>query len=135
MRASKNSAFSLHTSAFVSAFRHQPSDLVNSFIRIRFNNPDDPAPILKNNKYELLEQRGQKIIYSLVAVVLSIIAIIVGSVTSIWVAKNITMDVKVDSTQVEHINNKLQTIENRMDSLKNKPKPVNQGKPNKKLKK
>jgi len=74
-------------------------------------------------------------IISLVAVVLSIIAIIVGSVTSIWVAKNITMDVKVDSTQVEHINNKLQIIENRIDSLKNKPKPVNQGKPNKKLKK
>lgn len=74
-------------------------------------------------------------IISLVAVVLSIIAIIVGSVTSIWVAKNITMDVRVDSTQVEHINNKLQTIENRIDSLKNKPKPVNQGKPNKKLKK
>lgn len=54
---------------------------------------------------------------SLAAVALSIIAIIVGALTSIWVAKNITMDVKVDSTQIESITSKMSTIEERIDSV------------------
>lgn len=56
-------------------------------------------------------------IISLVAVALSVIAIIVGALTSIWVAKNITMDVKVDSTQIENITSKMGTIEERIDSV------------------
>lgn len=72
---------------------------------------------------------------SLAAVVLSIIAIIVGALTSIWVAKNITMDVKVESTQIEQINSKFDEIEDRIDSLKIQPKPLDQGKPNKRIKK
>ena len=74
-------------------------------------------------------------IISLVAVALSIIAIIVGSVTSIWVARNITMDVKVDSTQVEQINDKLGRIKDRIDSLVMQPEPLDKSKSNKKSKK
>ena len=74
-------------------------------------------------------------IISLVAVVLSIIAIIVGSVTNIWVASNITMDVKVDSTQVEQINDKLGRIKDRIDSLVMQPEPLDKSKSNKKSKK
>lgn len=74
-------------------------------------------------------------IISLVAVALSIIAIIVGSVTSIWVARNITMDVKVDSTQVEQINDKLDRIKDRIDSLIMQPEPLDKSKSNKKSKK
>lgn len=74
-------------------------------------------------------------IISLVAVALSIIAIIVGSVTSIWVARNITMDVKVDSTQVEQINDKLDRIKDRIDSLNMQSEPLDKSKSNKKSKK
>lgn len=74
-------------------------------------------------------------IISLVAVALSIIAIIVGAVTSIWVARNITMDVKVDSTQVEQINDKLDRIKDRIDSLIMQPEPLDKSKSNKKSKK
>ena len=56
-------------------------------------------------------------IISLVAVTLSIVAIIVGAATSIWVAKNIVMDVKVDSTQIETITSKINGIEERIDSV------------------
>lgn len=54
---------------------------------------------------------------SYVAIIIALIAIAAGAFSSVWVAKNIVMDVKVDSTQVNTINSQLNTIAEKVDSL------------------
>lgn len=51
------------------------------------------------------------------ALILSIFSVIISVGASIGVAKYITMDVKVDSTQVETITSQLKQIEERIDSV------------------
>lgn len=54
---------------------------------------------------------------SLTALLLSFVSIIISVFSSIWVAKHITMDVKIDSAQVETITKQMSAIEERIDSL------------------
>ena len=54
---------------------------------------------------------------SYLAIFIAIAAIIIGVFSSIWVAKNVVMDVKVDSTQVEAVTRQLNEIGNKVDSL------------------
>ena len=54
---------------------------------------------------------------SYVAIIIALIAIAAGAFSSVWVAKNIVMDVKIDSTQVDAINSRLSTIVEKVDSL------------------
>ncbi len=54
---------------------------------------------------------------SYVAIFIAIVAIVVGALSSIWVAKNVVMDVKVDSTQVETVTKQIKEIEDKVDSL------------------
>lgn len=54
---------------------------------------------------------------SYLAILIAIVAIVVGAFSSIWVAKNIVMDVRIDSTQTEVLNNNLMKIEGKADSI------------------
>ena len=54
---------------------------------------------------------------SYIAIIIALIAIVVGTFSSVWVANNVVMDVKVDSTQVNAINSRLNTIVEKVDSL------------------
>ena len=54
---------------------------------------------------------------SYLAILIAIVAIVVGAFSSIWVAKNIVMDVRIDSTQTEVLNNNLMKIEDKADSI------------------
>lgn len=51
------------------------------------------------------------------AVILSIISIIIGVISSVLVAKYITMDVRVDSTQIDSITSRMKGIEEKIDSV------------------
>ena len=63
----------------------------------------------------MIAQKQTKLSYC--ALILSILSVIISVGASIGVAKYITMDVKVDSTQVEEITLQLKQIEERIDSV------------------
>lgn len=63
----------------------------------------------------MIAQKQTKLSYC--ALILSILSVIISVCASIGVAKYITMDVKVDSTQVEEITLQLKQIEERIDSV------------------
>lgn len=54
---------------------------------------------------------------SIWAVILSIVSIIIGVISSVLVAKYITMDVRVDSRQIDSITSRMKEIEERIDSV------------------
>ena len=54
---------------------------------------------------------------SIFALVFSIISIIIGVSSSIWVAKSITMDVKIAPNQIDTITSKMTEIEDGIDSV------------------
>ena len=63
----------------------------------------------------MIAQKQTKLSYC--ALILSILSVIISVCASIGVAKYITMDVKVDSIQVEEITLQLKQIEERIDSV------------------
>ena len=67
-------------------------------------------------KQQTLSARKQTNL-SVFALILSIFAIIVGVSSSIWVAKSITMDVKIDSKQIETVTSNLNAISKQIDSV------------------